>query len=383
MDPTRLGEIAHGVESYVLVIRDELNGYPETRWEEERTLALVESELQRMFPGNPVVKKTGGIWIDLDVTGATQRLLFRADVDALPVPAHGLAKSHACGHDTHVAMLLGFLRAVSQDRSILTSNLRVVFQRAEENPGTDPNPKSGGLTLVEEGVLDGVDQVYALHIWATGQPGVFYSRPGPFLGNSDRWWINVSTTGGHVAHPHHGMNALRITSAIQTALEGFPNRVLGPCQPATLEPTILTAGTASNIMPAAAELVYGVRTMLAPSDRDAYFDRLEAEVAAVVGRFPGSSVAFRRVLGHPALSNEPASFERVGELLASIGEQVLLHEPVLGGEDFAHYLLNRPGSMWLLGANQAGCGDHHTPAFNPDPRVFRRGVIFWLALAAS
>jgi len=335
-----------------------------------------------------VVKETeGGIWTDFVTNPKYPWLLFRADVDGLPIEEKtGLlfasknnGKMHACGHDIHSAMLLGAIRAIVSGQVVPCYNLRFVFQRAEENPITE----SGGLKLVNEGVLLNISRVFGLHIWATGETGVFYSRSGALLGNSDRMQITITTTGGHVAQPHNGVNALRVAQAIMNSLEGFYNRTLGPVEPATLEPTILNSGTASNVMPAAAVLWYGVRTMLESKNRDQYLDILEGQIQTIVTGFPGASVKINRILGHPALHNTAEDVEKVYTLLGSLGQKVQEHQPILGGEDFAHYLKNRPGAFFMLGANQPGCGDHHMPSFNPDEAVLWRGILFWLCLATQ
>ncbi len=405
LDTQEMVAAAHAVEQYVLDLRRELHTHPETRWEESWTLQRVWDECYNMtrrrdevfgpwhvVPDGESIRPKGGFVLNATFDPSFDRILFRADVDALPVTeATGLpfastipGKMHACGHDVHMAMLMGALKAIAEGRVKPTHNLRFVFQRAEENPGAEPRADSGGKVLVDEGVLDGITSVHGLHIWAAsdGTPGVFYSRPGQFMANSDRWCITITAKGGHVMAPHHGVNALRVANAIMTALEGFPNRILGPNEAATLEPVICKSGTGTNIMPASAELWYGVRTLLAPTDRDLYFDRLESEVRAVALRFP-AEVEFKRVYGHPALINDSTSVRTVGELLRANDQSVEERERILGGEDFAHYLYGAPGSFWMLGAYQEGSGDHHSPTFNPDERVFWQGVLYWLALASN
>lgn len=387
-------EKAKMMGNYVVDVRRRIHKYPELRWQEERTMQLIVNEVDPMDNENIDIcgrVASSGLWYDITIDPSFDRLLFRADIDAVPVnEATGLdfasqndGVSHACGHDTHITMLLGALKAMTDQNIIPTHNLRFVFQRAEENPGTDPNPESGGHCLVREGILEDISEAYALHILATGKGGIFYSRPGPFLGNSDRVKMTIASSGGHVATPHQGINALRIAKEIMNTLEGLPNRILGPFEPATLEPAILKSGSGSNIMPAQAELWYGVRTMLNANARDEYLKKIEKEVRAVVDKFPEAAINFDWILGHPVLINNPANFNKIAARLKQAGQNVEEHEPILGGEDFAYYLQGRPGSMWMLGASQENCGDHHQPIFNPDESVFWKGVLFWLLLATS
>lgn len=379
------------MQEHVAHIRRELHAFPETRFQEAETLKIIMRELAAMGYSGKTLDMTGGISLDLDFPAVTgPRVLFRADIDGLPIHEQtGLeyaatnGNMHACGHDTHAAMLLGFLWSLRNFDIVPCRPLRIVFQRAEENPGTDDFPKSGGYSLVQDGILTGVSRVYGLHIWATGENGTFYSRPGALLGNSDRLFMTIRTSGGHVAQPHNGVNALRVARDIMVALEGLPNRLLGPIEPWTLEPAILNAGTGSNIMPSQAELAYGVRTMLAETDRDRYVGQVQAEVAKVVSRFQGATVEFRMVFGHPSLINTPESFFGVRQVLEAADQHVRIHAPVLGGEDFAHYLKGVPGSFWMLGAGGPGSSDHHMPTFNPSEDVLWQGVLFWLALATA
>jgi amidohydrolase len=396
-----LSQIAQNQQDFVVSTRRDLHEHPETRWKENWTLEYIIDEIETMSHvksplsadvGEWDIKQLrGGLVIDLTINSSLSRILFRADVDALPIQEEtGLpfasevsGKMHACGHDCHAAMLLGAMRAIASGAVVPTQNIRFVFQRAEENPGTPPEAISGGDMLVQEGVCDGVSSAHMLHIWARGEPGVFLSRPGVFLGNSGRIKFAIKTTGGHAAHPHTGFNALWITHRIQNALDRFAAVNLPPTEPTALEPVILKAGTASNVMPAEAELWYSCRTMLPRDDHARFMDAVESEVQAIVNRSPGSSVEVTKINGHPSLINDTEDFARVRGILERAGEEVEIITPQLGGEDFAHYLYRVPGSAWMLGANQNGCGDHHTPIFNPDESVLRKGVLFWLLLATS
>ena len=377
----------------MLETRRVLHEKAELRFEETETLAHIIYELlyarvrsvDRGFQPLEINNAKGGIWADFTVDPGVERLLFRADVDALPIQeATGLpfasknpGKMHACGHDVHSAMLLGAIQAIAMGMVTPKYNLRFVFQRAEENPVTE----SGGAMLVREGVLEGVSRVFGLHVWATGKPGVFYYREGAFLGNSGRMKIMITTSGGHVAQPHKGVNALRVAHAVMSGLESFSVQTLGPIEPVSLEPAILKSGTASNVMPATAELWYGVRTLLPAKDHEEYLKKLEKQVQHIVAGFDGAKVECEKILGHPALHNTPEDVRVISNLLGRNGQQTEEHPPVLGGEDFAHYLLNRPGAYFMLGAHQDGCGDHHMPTFNPDESVFWKGVLYWLSLA--
>ncbi len=387
-----LAELAKGIENYVLKVRRALHAHPETRWETPWTRGFITQELVTM--GFDPVETESGAVLDIYVPGATERILFRADFDALPVPEEtGLpfesmvtGKSHACGHDVGVAMLLGFAKAISMGKVQLTKNLRLFFQDAEENPGTAPRPESGAEVAVAEGVCDGVSRAYALHIdnLHDASLGVFRSRAGAMLGNSGRIYFKVKSSGGHVAEPHAGVNVLRACNAIMNQLSTFIARRFNPVQPATLEPAVLKAGTGSNIMPAEAEMWWGFRTMLPRSEHEAMAALIETEICYIASYMDAQITDVKLIHGHPSLLCDSQLYEETNMLLAAAGEQIAEIQPLLGGEDFAHIAMQVPSVMYMLGARTENSGgSHHAPNFNPDESVFWRGVHFWLLLATS
>ncbi|KAL6049506.1 putative N-acyl-L-amino acid amidohydrolase [Balamuthia mandrillaris] len=407
---SRLRAAARSVEGYAIEVRRHIHRNPELRWEEDQTLAYLHHQIDRLCLGKRqdllVDVQThwrGGLVVDVthrqyrhqqtdtDTGSANRRrrVLLRADVDALPIQeteddgretvSQRAGVMHACGHDAHAAMLLAAFSLIVREAEGEGSScpaewffqhhdFRFVFQRAEENPGSAPQPKSGGQTLVEEGVCGAaasdepqgevIDSVCGLHVVSTEQSGVFFSQKGACMANSDRLKLVIRSSGGHAAKPHQGVNALRVAHAIQSSLDSFVARRLGPSEPCSLEPTILRAGQGSNIMPSTAELWYGVRTLLPEKERLQFFDRLEEEVRKVVDTFCTSTsstervaVEIERILGHPMLWNDEKHVREVMQGLKEVGESVEERSPFLmGGEDFAWYLRKRPGSFWFLGA---------------------------------
>lgn len=523
---TTIVGLAQSVEEYVFAIRALLHQIPELRFEEEQTLQLIADEAHTIVTSFDAQARIefyqgkGGIWLDVTFDDAFDRILLRADVDALPIQENtGLSfasmhpgKMHACGHDIHSAMLLGALRAIMQGvaegKITPKHNLRFVWQRAEENPGQPPYESSGGKVMVQEGVLEGITSVHGLHIWndPSGEAGVFYSRPGQAMANSDRtqivlqgpdallaardvllmlrglnedclgpqipcsfvpavfkslgrtgvgsvpkaerysWFeIKVEAPGGHVMSPEHGSNALDIAAELMYQLRGLPVRVLGANYPCNLLLSHIEAGSGSNIRPASARLTYVLCHSLDTAEIERLKQAIENEVARRAGLYPGGSAEarvwtnstnqseqllrlddyveiwfgnrhllpdderrsfehciarrvqsvvegyyagtvaqFNFVHGHPALSNDPTSTAVTANGLKQVGYRVRTMEPSFGGEDFAWYLKQRPGSFWMLGARTAHSGgDHHTPTFNPEPSVFYQGVVYWLLLATN
>ncbi len=386
---------ARGVMPKVVEIRRHLHQNPETRWKEDGTLEYIRQRVPAVFTGEPqglLERSSGGIVLDLTYDPNWDRILFRADVDALPIQeetdlpfaSQNPGVMHACGHDMHTAMLLGAMKAIAAGAVQPTHNLRFVFQRAEENPGTDPRPESGGWVLVDEGVLDGISAVYGLHIGADKPAGVFMSRGGPMMANSDRLKVEITCSGGHVMSPHKGTNAIDVGVRICQELEGFALRTLGPNEPISLVPAIFQSGTASNIRPGKAELWFAVRNMLDEEYREHFRVLLEQHIMSLSICHSGADIKVTYVHGHPALINDCKSFEGVQKVLQNAGFETQVQEQNFGGEDFAYYLRRCPGSFWFLGAENPDMpGGHHTATFNPREEEMEKGVAFWLALATS
>lgn len=383
--------IAKELEGFVLDVRHQLHAHPETRWETSWTRKFICGQVEEM--GFSPRRIESGVVVDVDVAGAAEMILCRADFDALPVPEKtGLpyastieGKSHACGHDVGTAMLLGLLKAIADKKIHPTKNLRIFFQDSEENPGTAPRPESGGEVGVREGVTKDVDRAYALHIWnhAGTESGVFLSRPGAMLGNSGRIHFRIKCSGGHVAMPHTGVNALRVCNEIMNRLSTFGARHFDPLQPMTLEPAVLNAGKGSNVMPGEAEMWYGFRTMLQREKHVEMAEKILAEVKAVAGNMDAEMFDVQLIHGHPALINNKTAYQQMREILEAGGEKVAEIEPLMGGEDFAHVAMIVPATMFMLCAYTPGSGDHHSPTFNPNEAEFWRGVHFWLLLATQ
>lgn len=381
---------ARAVEDHVIQDRNELYSMPELRFAENRTIACISQKIgeciatmrRKNMACTPTLlqEKEGGIWLDLDFKDKTARRLFRADVDAVAIEEAPGGVMHACGHDAHAAMLLGFLRVLANGWIRPTANLRLVWQRAEENPGTT----SGGKLLCEEGVLNEIESVHALHIRGLSPAGSFQVTPGRAMANSGRFLIRIGCDGGHVMAPHRSTSAADVLADVVVALRRFPLHKLGPFEPCSIVPAYTNAGSpdASNVMPASASAWFSCRTFLDPkSVLDLKID-LRAFIEDVIGQYPNARLAeFTFHEGHPMLHNTPEITAQVARLLEGVGMTVEEVDPILGGEDFAWYLQQRPGSFVFLGAHQEGSGANHSPAFNPDPSVFWMGVLYWLLIA--
>lgn len=383
--------IAARIAPWAIAIRRILHQIPELRWEEDRTLEKIRSFVAEIDQSETLFTchaAKGGIWYDYIVDENLAFRLFRADIDGLPIVEESgvpFASTnncmHACGHDIHPAMLLGAMKAIADNSVIPTSNIRFVFQRAEENPITP----SGGKVLVEEGVLNNVIDAHALHVWPEKDfpAGTFGYRSGAMLANSDRVHVVITCAGGggHVAFPNQGSNAADIAVDVLVGLRGFGERYFDPGEQYSFVPTAVQVGKTSNTRPGTGELWFSARNFRDDQERLYLEYAIQDRVSAIVAAYPDAKAEVTYVRGHPMLHNTPEDVKNILSLLETTGLSLQEVPLVSGGEDFAHYLNECPGSMWLVGAHQEGCGPIHSATFNPDEAAIEYGILFWLLLA--
>lgn len=375
-------KISKKYEDYVLEVRRHLHRHPELSWEEDETLRYIRGEIEKApFEYEMHIAK-GGIWVDVTVDPKKERILLRADVDALPIEegtnlpftSENPGVMHACGHDCHAAMLLGAFRALEEFKPSV--NIRFVWQRAEEVC----HILSGGESLVQEGVCEGISKVFALHVGANLTPGIFSTNPGKLLAQSDHLKFEIGCSGGHVKDPERGDNAIDIMTDIHVALRGLDTRFLGPQEAISFTPAISNAGSVHNIFPGKGSATYSLRNYLTKEKRDAFAHHIKERIEGIVKLYPTAFLKeFHLFPGHPTLINTP---EIVKESRVILDEEFTTEycAPSLAGEDFAYYLQERQGAYWILGAHQGEGHGHHTSRFNPNESVLWKGVAFWLLL---
>ncbi len=306
-------------------------------------------------------------------------VLLRADMDALPMREDtglGFASSvdgamHACGHDTHVAMLVGAARLLAARRESLTGRVALMFQPGEEG-------HHGARFMLEEGLLDlagagaaPVSAAFALHISTKYQTGTVSLRPGPLLASGDRLRITVRGRGGHASAPHHALDPVPVACEIVLALQTMITRRVSVFDPAVVTISRITAGTTHNVIPDSAEMLGTVRA-LSEGTREAV--RAQAtRVAEGVAAAHGASAEVEIEAGYPMTVNEPAAAEMVRRVAVDlIGEDrvTVLADPIMGSEDFSYVLRRVPGAMAFLGACPPGLEPDTAPSNHSTRVVF-------------
>jgi hippurate hydrolase len=303
--------------------------------------------------------------------------LLRGDMDALPVHEDtGLpfasevpGAMHACGHDTHVAMLLGAARLLAERRDLLTGQVVFMVQPGEEG-------FHGARFMLEEGLLDVVPEApvggaFALHISATMPSGTINVRPGPQMAAADQWRMVVRGRGGHASEPHAAADPIPVAAEIVLALQSMVTRRVDVFDPAVVTVGHIEAGSANNVIPDTAFLEGTIRTLSA-AQRAAVVASVQ-RVATHVAAAHDMALEFEHVAGYPVTVNDAGV---AGEVLDTATDLLgapasrLMPAPLMGAEDFSYVLEKVPGAMAFLGACPPGVDPATAPANHSNLVVF-------------
>ncbi|ASN06580.1 M20 family metallopeptidase [Virgibacillus necropolis] len=353
-------------------IRRYLHQHPELSFKEEKTAKYIADFYDDL--GIPYQTKVGGNGVIATLKGGKpgKTVALRADFDALPiqdekdVPYKSKVDGvmHACGHDGHTATLLSLAKALLSFQDELPGTVVFLHQHAEEYaPG-------GAKPIVESGALNHVDAVFGTHLWATTPLGVMQTSKDVFMAGADRFDITIQGKGGHGGYPHETNDAIIIGAEVITQLQKIISRRIDPLQTAVLTIGIFEAGNAFNIIADKAKLV-GTMRYLDTRIQDQVIEEMERIINGVCVA-NGATYKLNYEKGYPPLINHAEEAELV--LLASknVPEITTREEvvPVMGGEDFGYYLLEKPGTYFFTGAQKEGNEyPHHHPKFDIDERA--------------
>ena len=357
------------------IVRDrrELHRIPELGFQEYKTRDYLWARLQEIGLEPKAVGPTG-IVADIAGTTAGKRFAVRADIDGLPLPEEtGLPFSsehpgvmHACGHDTHMAILLGLAQRLVNERDF-GGQVRLLFQPAEERP------PGGALELIKGGALEEVDEVYGLHIWANLPVGTVGLQSGPVMANADQFTIRIKGLGGHGSQPQATKDAVLIAAQIVVNLQTIVSRRVRPFDPVVISCGTIHGGHTFNIIAETAEITGTVRTFSTEVQK-LIIDEIRKTASRTAALYDAKAELVY-VKGYPALVNHEEQTRRWEEKLRGVVE-VTHPDPDMGGEDFAYYLQNKPGAFLFLGGAPANgkAAPHHSPHFLIDERALLLGV---------
>lgn len=321
--------------------------------------------------------------------GNGRTVLLRGDTDALPLTEEtGLDFSstitgamHACGHDTHVAMLAGAARMLAAKRHSLPGTVLLMFQPGEEG-------HHGARFMLEDGLIDPLpDAAFALHILPNAPHGVVSSKAGALMASTDKIKITVIGKGGHASMPHDAIDPVPIAAAIVMGLQQLVTRQVPVFDPAVITIGQITAGTTDNIIPERANMLGTLRT-LSGKRRVAVQEGIR-QVASGIAAAHGAGVEVDFVQGFPVTVNDTRAVD-LGERVVTdlFGEDAWLTMPaaMMGGEDFSYLLEKVPGAMFFLGASHEGsdwrsCCGLHSNHMVLDESAMAKGAAIHAAIA--
>ena len=316
-----------------------------------------------------------------------RRIALRTDIDALPIRertdfdfiSQNEGVMHACGHDCHMAMMLGTMHMLMELRGQLRGEVRVLFQPAEEI-------SAGSEDMICAGVLDGVDAIYGSHIWSEVPTGIFSCEAGPRMGNTDWFRIDIEGVSAHGSMPHKGVDAIVIAAEIVASLQLLVSRRTSPFEPAVVTVGEIHGGTARNIMAGSAYLTGTVRTWH-QDVRDRMADRME-RIAGKTAHAFNADIKFSFTAGNSAVVNDEACAEVARAAVEDVlgVDAVGSYEGTLAGEDFAEYQKIVPGVFVFVGTNNPAIGaDHpqHSCYYTIDEDMLVRGAMVAARWACS
>lgn len=377
---------ARDIAAHLTDIRRDLHAHPETGTHEDRTAGAIERELREIGLEPNRVYSTG---VTALIKGARpgKCVALRADIDALPMNDEktGEVRStvpgcmHACGHDAHVACLLGAARILHDISGELTGSVRLIFQPDEEDGG-------GALPMIKEGIMEDphVDAAFGLHTEPMYEAGRIGVLKGATHAASNVFDVVIKGVGAHGASPQLGVDPLYIACLCVTALQSVVSRNASPFEPAVVTVGSLHAGSARNIIPDHATLSGTIRTM-SPHTREVVVRRVRETIEGICASM-GATCEYVAREGYPALINDDAMTDLVREVGCELlgAENVIDDVPTMGGEDFAFFGQKAPSCFFNLGTRCEAKGivhPHHSPLFDVDESALPVGAAMLAACA--
>lgn len=380
---------AKSLEDRMIGIRRKLHSHPELAYHETDTARFVSSTLEGL--GIETRERVGGTGVVgvLKGSGPGHVVALRADMDALPLKedtgvgfeSRTVGVMHACGHDAHMAMLLGAAMILAKHRDELRGAVKFLFQPAEEAAERG----GGAQPMIEDGALANPkpDFVFGLHIFSNYPAGTFALRGGPLMAASGTFRVRVMGKGGHGSAPHQTTDPVFIAAQVITALQGIRSRMVDPVEPFVISICSVHSGTMNNIIPDEAVLEGTVRTV--KNDTTARMKRLIPEIARSVCKTFGAGCEVELENAYPVTVNDPSVTSSVRKLLESIPETKTLEVPTsLVAEDFSFFLRKVPGTFYFLGTRNEDLGcvhPNHSSRFKIDESVLKYGAASLALLA--
>ncbi len=368
-----------------------LHSHPELSGEEKESAAYIADSLRKIGLAPVENVSCYGVVALIEGKQPGKCVALRADIDALPVEeltgvpfaSKYPGKMHACGHDSHAAMLLGVAHVLNDIRDKFSGTVKLIFQPSEEN-----STSSGAARMIAEGVLENpkVDAIFAQHV-ASGQTiGNISLRSGAMTAASDRFFITIKGKSCHASRPDKGVDAIAISGQIISALQNIVSRTVSPFDSAVITIGKIVGGTGYNVCAETCEMSGTCRNHN-PAVREMIPKRMEQIIKGITEAM-GGEYSFRYVYGYDPLINTPETTALVcntaAEILGKEHVKISKH-PGMGGEDFAFYLQKVPGTYYFLGTHKEGTPrwPAHNSHYVPEEESLKIGVHLMAAAALN
>lgn len=389
---TGLLEAARALQPRTVALRRQLHKHPEQGLDLPRSQAAVLHGLEGLDLEIITGKTCSSVVAVLTGAADGPAVLLRGDMDALPLDEDtGLpyrsevpGSMHACGHDTHTAMLVSAARLLHSRRDALAGKVVFMFQPGEEG-------HHGARHMIHDGLLNAagteIERAFALHITSTAASGVVATRAGTIMAAADSFLVRVTGRGGHGAIPDDALDPVPAAAAMVGGLHTMITRRVNVFEPAVLTVARISAGTTTNIIPETAELEGTIRCLSEHTRK-----RLHEEVTRVcehIGAAHGCRVAVDITPGYPSTVNDDGVAGRVIDLAGSVlgaSRGAALTNPIMASEDFSYILQRVPGALAFLGAcppdtEPADAPPNHSNRVHFDESAFANGVATYSAFA--
>ena len=380
----QIKELVRENRDYVISLRRHFHQYPELSMEEYETSKKIKEELDKMGIEYRSAANTGIIaTIKGDKPGKT--IALRADMDALPVEeltdfdfkSKIDGHMHACGHDSHMAMLLGAAKILNGMKDKINGTVRLIFQPGEENA-------KGAIAMIEDGAIDGVDGIFGIHIWAQIPVGKVSLEAGPRMASTDWFYIDVKGKGGHGSQPENCIDAVVVSSAIVMNLQTLVSRETRPHNPLVLSIGLLNSGTKLNVIAEEGHME-GTTRCFDSELRKQLPIKMERIIKSTAEAFGATATLRYDLAGSAVINDEQCSEIGQGSVEKILGKEGNYQfEKVTGGEDFCHYLDKVPGVLAFVGCKNDEkncCYAHHNGRFAIDEDSLEIGTALYAQYA--
>lgn len=383
MSEINIKKLGEKYKDYMVEMRRYFHENPEPSTEEYNTSAKIKEELDKM--GIPYVSIAGtGVIGTIQGGKPGKTVALRADMDALqvkectglPFASKKEGLMHACGHDGHIASLLGAAKILNEIKDEIQGTVKLFFQPAEETAW-------GAKKMIEEGALEGVDGVFGIHIWADIELGKISVEAGPRMASTDLFRIKVTGKGGHGSLPHQGVDAVVAGSAIVMNLQSIVSREISPLETAVVSVGQIKSGSRFNVI-APEAFMDGTTRAFSAEVRGKFHEMIDRIAKNTAAAYRAEAVTEYEYLVPVTINDERCSKIAEEAVRETFGEEALTTFPkITGSEDFSYFSNEREGVLCFVGTGTENYYPHHHPKFSVDERALPITASMYAAYAVN